>query len=100
QDGRDDLLIGSPFPGSFFGNEHSHAYVLYGASGFASSIPAASVTGAVGATYAGGFQDELGLDVAGIGDVNGDGRPDILLTEWWGSSAGISGQPVYANLKF
>jgi Ca2+-binding RTX toxin-like protein len=100
QDGRDDLLIGSPFPGSFYGPEESHAYVLYGAPGFGASIPLASLTGTVGVTYTGYFQDETGRDVAGVGDVNGDGRPDLLYTQYFGSSVGIPGRPVYANLFF
>jgi Ca2+-binding RTX toxin-like protein len=100
QDGREDLLVGSPFPGSMFGPEHAYAYVVYGAAGFAAAVALSSITGAAGITYQGSFQDQLGRDVADVGDVNGDGRPDILITRFFEASIGIPDQPTTGGLFF
>jgi Ca2+-binding RTX toxin-like protein len=99
-DGVADFLIGAPFPGSMFGPDHAYAYAIYGGQAFPASTPLSTIGGASGVRYVGGFQDQTGRDVAGIGDVNGDGRDDILFTRYYEASVNISGQPTYGTLTF
>ena len=70
-DGRDDLVIGAP--GAEVGAliDAGRAYVVLGA---ATPAVAASIT--LSGRHA---NDEFGLSVAGIGDVDGDGRPDLAV---------------------
>jgi hypothetical protein len=74
-DGFDDLLIGAP--GDFTGGS---AFVLFGRADFATlSVGDLSLQG--GGFEISGDADsiDLGYSVAGGGDVDGDGRGDILL---------------------
>ena len=73
-DGRADLLIGAPEHGG------GAAYVVFGKAG------GGAVSLATVAAGSGGFRitgeatgDAAGSAVASIGDVNGDGRPDLLI---------------------
>ncbi|ATI80953.1 hypothetical protein A6768_13865 [Sphingobium yanoikuyae] len=81
-DGYDDLLIGAPastIDGSFTGR----AYIVYGKTDGFGAIDLATMTSDEGATImrpsAAGGNTSLGIDLAGVGDVNGDGYDDVLV---------------------
>ncbi len=73
-DGRDDLIVGA----SGVDTSSGAAYVVYGPAG-----PADIDLGALGPAgfrMAGGDSfDNVGISVAGIGDVNADGRSDVIV---------------------
>lgn len=70
-DGRSDLLVGAPFA-SLPETEEGLALLYLGKSSNMSTTPAWTQTGdSVGA--------RLGFSVAGVGDVNGDGRADAVV---------------------
>jgi hypothetical protein len=80
-DGTPDLLIGAPLQsrGSFTSDGAVHVHS--GATG----QPLQSYRGQSSSSY-------LGQSVAGAGDLDGDGRDDVLLgAQWWGS-AGSAGR--------
>lgn len=76
-DGLDDLVVGGWNEDSARGA----AYVVYGqAGGIAGPVSLGSLTAAQGFKIAGGaVGDRLGISVAGIGDVNSDGRDDLAI---------------------
>jgi hypothetical protein len=66
-DGRDDLIVGAPYA-SVTGSQSGRALVFSGASG-----------GELHHYDASGAYNWLGYSVAGAGDVNGDGVPDLIV---------------------
>jgi FG-GAP repeat protein/Big-like domain-containing protein len=93
-DGIDDLLVGAPFadqPKMAAGS----VYVLYGQH--AADLPDLDLAGITTTPSARGVRiegfgeaDNLGTSVAAAGDVNGDGRPDVLLAAPFASNNGRS----------
>lgn len=81
-DGRMDFLVGAPNAesGSNFGNE-GEAYLIYGrAAGLPSVVEISALTPAIGVRIRGAKTDgRCGEAVAGIGDFDGDGIPDIAI---------------------
>lgn len=79
-DGRDDLLIGAPTVSTAGTNNVGHAYLLFGTTSRVATISLAALNGTNGSAFHGedGF-DEAGAGVAGVGDFNGDARPDIAI---------------------
>ena len=79
-DGFDDLLIGS-YTASPNGTDSGQAYVIYGkGTAFSSSLELSSLNGSDGFTIDGlSAGDLLGFDLAGLGDVNGDGIDDFVI---------------------
>jgi hypothetical protein len=76
-DGIDDLIIGSPYDGSF---SRGVSYVIFGQMDeFSSSINAYDVNGTNGFAIVGSPGDLAGSAVSGVGDVNGDGIDDLLI---------------------
>ena len=75
-DGRDDLLIGAPHSGT----DRGYTYLMYAADVLAST-PGTQFAMETDASViiTGNYQDSLGAKVSTVGDVNGDGRPDLLL---------------------
>ena len=79
-DGIDDFLIGAPAANGGDGE----SYVIFGnASGFSASVNPSTITGTSGALpgviLAGGTGSSGGTSIAFIGDINGDGRDDVIF---------------------
>ena len=72
-DGYSDLVVGEVFGDGPGGPDCGHVYVYLGGPG-ASSTPYATFEGT-------GNYDNLGASVAGGGDLNGDGFPDVVSGE-------------------
>jgi hypothetical protein len=68
-DGFADLIVGAPFNDAG-GTNAGRAYVFFGAAA-PNTVADITITGVVGS-------DELGLAVAGAGDVNGDGFAEVV----------------------
>ena len=81
-DGRADVLVGAPGANNGPMLDAGRAYLYLGAA-VPPAVPALTVTGAAA-------NDELGLAVAGIGDVNADGRSDFAV----GAPAGADSTKV------
>jgi hypothetical protein len=84
-DGYDDVLIGAPEVITDGRHADGLGYVLYGRDATANPFPAAMSLGDLDGSsgfrmsnYSGG--DRLGSVVDGIGDFNGDGRPDVAIS--------------------
>jgi len=87
-DGFDDLIVGAPklpiLPGSGVLDDAGHVYVLFGSAG--SGLPGSSGDFNFG-NFAQGQAvdlrgepgDQAGAAVAAAGDVNGDGRQDVIV---------------------
>ncbi|MEM9388508.1 MAG: hypothetical protein AAGA68_25930 [Pseudomonadota bacterium] len=92
-DGFDDMLIGAPAPEAFLGDFYGEGftYLLYGAPRLRREIdldelrPENGGDGSRGVVFRGGGEyygytyGQLGFDISGDGDVNGDGEIDLLL---------------------
>ena len=72
-DGIDDLVVGAPRP-PLNGEAPGRAYVFFGP--LAGPISAAQADIVIEGE---GLSDEFGTSVAAAGDVNGDGRPDLIV---------------------
>lgn len=88
KDGFDDVLVGAPE-----NDEGGQTYIIFGRdSGWAKDVSLANVnasfTGEVGVDFS-------GADVAGLGDVNGDGYGDILI----GASRNTEGGGQHGNVQ-
>ena len=80
-DGIDDVIIGA-YRADANGNSNSgQAYIVFGStSGFSTQFELSSLNGTNGFSLKGNaVDDNAGITVAGIGDVNGDGFDDILV---------------------
>ncbi|MGD8475087.1 MAG: integrin alpha, partial [Anaerolineae bacterium] len=77
-DGYDDLLVGAPGyvnPDPESGVQEGAALLFLGGE-----APPASVAEAAWVAYGGQEDSDFGTVVAGAGDVNGDGHPDIVVS--------------------
>lgn len=91
-DGRDDLIVGAggaSRTAAFSGS----AYVIFGRPTFGATLPLAGLNGQTGFRIDGvAASDGAGRSVAAAGDVNGDGRADLVLgapgTDAGGNSVG------------
>ena len=101
-DGRADVIVGVPFAGNNGRGNSGSAYVVYGQ-------PAPADVDLAIALGAGGFQidgptsnDFAGEAVADAGDVNLDGRGDVIVGAPQAGNAGaayvVFGQPAPANV--
>ncbi len=97
-DGFDDLLLGAS-KAEFHGNvDAGGAYLLFGrASGYAANLEYSDIEGANGfAIHGPEPYARVGISVAGVGDVNGDGFDDIGI----GSDGASSRAPHEAYVIF
>ena len=93
-DGRADFIIGAPKANGPAGLDAGAAYVIFGQAtgGFAGGIDVTSLNGTNGFVIRGGAAtDSLGFSVSAAGDVNGDGRADIIVGARDADPAGLSG---------
>jgi len=89
-----DIIIGAPKgdPGAI--EDAGEAYILFGSAAIGASgeVDLASLNGANGFIVTGAAPfDNLGLKVAGAGDVNGDSFNDILIGASQADPGGIAG---------
>ena len=89
-DGIDDLIIGAiaaQTPGMVSAGA---AYVVFGkTSGFGATVQLSALDGTNGfAIYGGAQNDQLGISAAGVGDVNGDGVDDVLVSALFAAAPG------------
>ena len=92
-DGIDDILIGAPGIWAPFSDFVGEAYLVYGRSIFGPQLDLSTLESTNGAaitnsiTLAGIYDgDNTGFAVAGGGDFNADGTPDLLIgTAPWGA---------------
>ena len=78
-DGHDDVIIGAPSAGNNGRAGSGSSYVVYGSAN-PSNVDLASLSSAQGVRIDGAATfDESGAAVAGAGDVNGDGRDDVII---------------------
>jgi hypothetical protein len=82
-DGHDDLVIGAWQHGGAAASG-GKIYLYSGADG----TPLGAVTGQV-------MGETLGFDATGMGDVDGDGTPDILVTSAWSAIVGTRSGRVF-----
>ena len=80
-DGLADMLVGAPWASSGAASNAGASYVVFGRStAFPSVTNLSTLNGSNGFKLAGSVAGELvGMSVAGAGDVNGDGKSDIVV---------------------
>lgn len=96
-DGFNDLIIGAPQPSG-----NGSTYLIFGS---ASGTPINVASAFNGFKITGGFGEEFGRDIAGIGDFNMDGYSDFvasniglgLVKVYFGNNAGIATTPLVIN---
>ena len=78
-DGRDDVIIGATFADNNGRSNSGSSHVVYG-SATPSNLDLASLSDTQGFRIDGAAtSDQSGASVAGTGDVNGDGRDDVII---------------------
>ncbi len=79
-DGFDDILIGT-YGSSPNGTRSGATYLVYGSTSLSGTVPVATIGPSVdGAVFNGvAANDWSGFAVSGAGDINNDGRDDILI---------------------
>ena len=100
-DGRDDLIVGAPYANLNSRTNSGGAYVVYGRAS-AETVDLATLTPAQGFRIEGAAADDsAGFSVSGAGDVNGDGRDDVIvgvyLADNNGRSASGSAYVIYGR---
>ncbi len=96
-DGFDDLIVGA-FRADAGGNSDSgESYVIFGsAESSRDDVDVGSLDGSDGFALPGiDADDQSGLEVAGAGDLNGDGFDDLVIGAWMADPNGNSSGEVY-----
>jgi hypothetical protein len=90
-DGFDDILIGASRWDEGTSADVGRAYLVFGSASLPATIALGGLGSATGVILEGaGFSELAGAGVAGPGDVNGDGFPDLLIGAPGGSPGGVS----------
>ncbi|TCZ56279.1 VCBS domain-containing protein [Roseicella aquatilis] len=90
-DGLADLLVGARFHNSDGSSDNGAAYVVFGKAGGGTVDldDLAAGTSSLGFKILGeSSNDYLGQSIAAVGDMNGDGRGDLLVAAPWNDSDG------------
>lgn len=100
-DGYGDLVVGAPWMDRNSRTDSGTAYVVFGTA--APTSVDLSTLGAAGFRVDGGFAgDRAGHSVAGAGDLNGDGREDVIIGAPFagnnGRSSSGSAYVIYGSL--
>jgi hypothetical protein len=78
-DGIDDIIIGANEAG-YGNNNFGESYVVFGANTFSDTLDLATLNGSNGFAISGKDPlDFVGRSVSGGGDINGDGKDDIII---------------------
>ena len=73
-DGKPDLIVGTEYA--------NKAFVIFGAAKFPATLDTSSLNGENGFTLTSSsdnWEHQFGYSVAGTGDINGDGKPDLIV---------------------
>ncbi len=89
-DGTDDILVGAPFA-DLNGTDAGMAYLVLGAASASGSIGSSSAILAYGEDAG----DEAGNVVAVVGDLDGDGGPEVLVSAWLEDAGGTDAGAMY-----
>jgi hypothetical protein len=95
-DGLDDVIVGAPgIPALEIGQ--GQAYVVFGRTNFATSptVSLGSLDGSTGFTLTGIGGEHAGFAVNRAGDVNGDGRDDVIIGAPFADAAGFNSGRAY-----
>lgn len=94
-DGYDDILIGTS-DNDEAGSNTGQSYLIFGkASGWAGNSSVSSSDASFRGESTG---DESGVALSGVGDVNGDGYDDLMITAWLDDDGGTDAGQVYMIL--
>lgn len=96
-DGKDDIIIGASFANPDYRASAGQVYVVYGRAKFPTSLTPSSLNGANGFIINGINSNDLtGLSVAPVGNINGDGKADIII----GAPSNIDSSAGHAYVVF
>ena len=100
-DGIDDLIVGAPYAGEpvfrngryLFNDTQGESYVVFGSNeGFEAEIDLTSLDGSSGFALRGSDRDDrFGDSVGGVGDLNGDGIDDLIVSAPYAEVEGEEG---------
>jgi len=78
-DGFDDIIVGAHLNDDGTGTDAGAAYIFFGASDLSGDKDLGGTASADVTVLGKAATDNLGLNVSGVGDVNGDGIPDFIV---------------------
>ena len=93
-DGYDDILIGAPFGFEPVSEGLGQAYIIYGGpqGTFQATMSVTELGGSNGFVVTGSaeFQRSFGTRMTGVGDINGDGFDDLILSDMTADPEGVT----------
>lgn len=100
-DGIGDFIVGNPNARPHGHIDGGEAYVVFGkTTGFDASLDLTALDGSDGFVIRGPTLSRLGVEVAGAGDVNGDGFDDVLVQTGYGRAHVVFGRASYHTPGF